>query len=264
MRDVKFLVVDDSETVRKMVRKIIETSFGARDIFEAPDGEDAIKVLESEKVDMIISDWNMPRMSGDDLLYRVRNEMGLDGIPFIMMSVNTSRDFVLTAIQLGATQYIAKPFSPKEFEDKVRTSWNYAYKRRAQRYAALPQHRVTFRLGDAEAGAEIINISRTGVLLLMEYHEGLRLFDAYDLGIEIKDVGKEGPLTISPLVGILVRLEVEEVFHPFSRMCLAAFYLRPNALVKEVENNLTRLLDFLGSRVPDLVSDNPDSPAPRG
>lgn len=263
MRDVRFLVVDDSGIVRKMVRKIIEASFGSKYILEAPDGEEAVKVLEKEKVDIIISDWNMPRMSGDELLYRLRNEMGMEGIPFIMMSVNSSRDFVLTAIQLGATQYITKPFSPKEFEDKVRTSWNYAYKRRAQRYAALPEHTVTIRLGDEEAAAEIINISRTGVLLLLEYREGLRLFDTYELAAEIKNVGGKGTLSINPLVGTLVRLEVEEVFHPFSKMCLAAFYLRPNALVKEVADNLGSLLDYLGSQMPDLISDTHETAAPK-
>ncbi len=82
--NMKVLVVDDFATMRRIVKNIL-TQLGFKHIVEADDGVTAVDVLKAEKVDMIISDWNMPKMTGLELLKHVRGEADLADIPFIMV-----------------------------------------------------------------------------------------------------------------------------------------------------------------------------------
>lgn len=112
MRDVSILIVDDTATAREMVIRALRHSFGTETILTAADGREALTVLRENRVDIIISDWNMPGMDGEELLYEVRQNQATKKIPFIMMTSNEDRDFIVTAIQLGVTNYIIKPFTP--------------------------------------------------------------------------------------------------------------------------------------------------------
>ena len=100
MRNIKYLVVDDCNMVLNLVKNIITTRLGSDNIFTATNGEEALVILDKNEIDVVISDWEMPKLSGEELLYQIRTNSRLKEIPFIMMSSLGGRDFVITAIKM--------------------------------------------------------------------------------------------------------------------------------------------------------------------
>ncbi|WP_038055142.1 response regulator [Thermodesulfobacterium hydrogeniphilum] len=116
--NLRILVVDDFATMRKIIKNIL-TQLGFKNIIEADDGTTALEVLKKEKVDLIISDWNMPKMNGLELLKAVRNDPNLKDIVFIMVTAEAQKDNVIEAIRHGVNQYIVKPFTPETLKEKL-------------------------------------------------------------------------------------------------------------------------------------------------
>ena len=116
--NLRILVVDDFATMRKIIKNIL-TQLGFKNIIEADDGTTALEVLKKEKVDLIISDWNMPKMNGLELLKAVRNDPNLKDIVFIMVTAEAQKDNVIEAIRQGVNQYIVKPFTPETLKEKL-------------------------------------------------------------------------------------------------------------------------------------------------
>ncbi len=116
--NIKILVVDDFATMRKIIKNIL-TQLGFKDIVEADDGTTALEVLKKQKVDLIISDWNMPKMSGLELLKAVRGDENLKDIKFIMVTAEAQKDNVIEAIKHGVNQYVVKPFTPETLKEKL-------------------------------------------------------------------------------------------------------------------------------------------------
>jgi two-component system chemotaxis response regulator CheY len=117
-RNLKILVVDDFSLMRKMLRKLL-SSIGFQHVVEARDAAEAIHRLEHDRFDLIFSDWNMPSMSGQELLEFVRNSESLKHTPFIMITVQADKETVTRAKECGVSQYLAKPFTAEELERKV-------------------------------------------------------------------------------------------------------------------------------------------------
>ncbi|HBT04124.1 MAG TPA: response regulator, partial [Thermodesulfobacterium commune] len=105
-------------TMRKIIKNIL-TQLGFKNILEADDGSSALELLKKEKIDLIISDWNMPKMSGLDLLKAVRNDPNLKDILFVMVTAEAQKDNVIEAIKHGVNQYIVKPFTPETLKEKL-------------------------------------------------------------------------------------------------------------------------------------------------
>jgi len=112
------MVVDDFSTMRHIVRKILK-DLQFQEVIEAENGAEALKLLESCKVDLIVSDWNMPTMTGLELLKRVRADERLKGLPFLMVTAEAQKENIIMAIQAKVSNYIVKPFSPAMFEEKL-------------------------------------------------------------------------------------------------------------------------------------------------
>lgn len=115
---MKILVVDDFPTMRRIVRNILK-QLGYENVVEAEDGTVALNVLKKEKVDLIISDWNMPQMSGIELLKAVRTTEGLKDIPFLMVTAEGQKENVLEAVKCRVSNYIVKPFTPETLLEKL-------------------------------------------------------------------------------------------------------------------------------------------------
>lgn len=116
--NIKVLVVDDFATMRRIVKNIL-VQLGFKNIVEADDGTTAMDVLKSEKIDLIISDWNMPKMTGLDLLKHVRGEAKLADIPFIMVTAEAQQDNIILAVKAKVSQYIVKPFTAETLGEKI-------------------------------------------------------------------------------------------------------------------------------------------------
>lgn len=115
---IKVLVVDDFATMRRIVKGVLK-QLGFSSIVEAEDGSGALETLKKEKVGLIVSDWNMPKMTGLDLLKAVRGDDELKGIPFIMVTAEGQKDNVVEAVKAGVSNYIVKPFTPETFSEKL-------------------------------------------------------------------------------------------------------------------------------------------------
>ena len=117
-KSIKVLVVDDFATMRRIVKGVLK-QLGFNDIIEAGDGDAALDTLEKENVGLIVSDWNMPNMSGLDLLKAVRKNNELKSIPFLMVTAEGQKENVVQAVQAGVSNYIVKPFTPETFGSKL-------------------------------------------------------------------------------------------------------------------------------------------------
>ena len=116
--NVEILLVDDAAVVRSIM-KIQLQMMGFTNIHEAPDGSIALGVLQSKKIDLIISDWNMPVMSGYELLQEVRGNLEFKDIPFIMVTAEASPSRIQMALQLKVDELILKPFTLEILENKI-------------------------------------------------------------------------------------------------------------------------------------------------
>ncbi|MBU0729196.1 MAG: response regulator [Proteobacteria bacterium] len=116
--NMKVLVVDDFATMRRIVKNIL-TQLGYKNIIEADDGTSALNILKQEKIDLIISDWNMPKMTGLDLLKAVRSDASLAVIPFIMVTAEAQQDNIILAVKAKVSQYIVKPFTAETLGEKI-------------------------------------------------------------------------------------------------------------------------------------------------
>ena len=117
-KNLKILIVDDFATMRKVIRNLLKQG-GFENVVEAEDGVAALKVLKSQQVDFIISDWNMPNMSGLELLKAVRGDDELKALPFLMVTAEALKDNVVAAVKAGVSNYIVKPFTAEVLTEKI-------------------------------------------------------------------------------------------------------------------------------------------------
>lgn len=115
---MKFLVVDDFSTMRRIVTNILKEC-GVTNIKEAEDGDIALSMLQNEKFDFVVTDWNMPRMQGIDLLKKIREFETLKHIPVLLITAEAKRENIITAAQAGADGYIVKPFNQATLREKL-------------------------------------------------------------------------------------------------------------------------------------------------
>ncbi len=115
---LKILVVDDSATMRRIVLNALKEG-GYTDVIEASDGKDALEKLMTDKIDFIITDWNMPNMSGLEFTRAVRSETNIQNIPILMVTTRGVKQDIVEALQARVNNYIVKPFTPQLLKDKI-------------------------------------------------------------------------------------------------------------------------------------------------
>jgi two-component system chemotaxis response regulator CheY len=115
---MKILVVDDFTTMRRIVRNLLK-QLGYENIDEAEDGQQALSKLKNDKYHFIISDWNMPNMTGIELLQHIRSDLELKSLPFLMVTAEAEKERVIEAIKTGVNNYIIKPFTAEILKDKM-------------------------------------------------------------------------------------------------------------------------------------------------
>ena len=118
-KSIKILIVDDFATMRKVIRNLLKQS-GYENIVEAEDGVNALKILKSQKIDFIVSDWNMPNMNGLELLKEVRADEDLKTLPFLMVTAEALQENVVAAVKAGVSNYIVKPFTSETLDEKIK------------------------------------------------------------------------------------------------------------------------------------------------
>ncbi len=117
-QNFKILVVDDFSTMRRIVRNILK-QLGFNNVEEAEDGDVAFEKLKKGDFKLIVSDWNMPNMTGLELLKAVRADEKLKDIPVILVTAEAEKDNILQAAQAGVNDYIVKPFTAEIMKHKI-------------------------------------------------------------------------------------------------------------------------------------------------
>lgn len=117
-KDLRFLVVDDFSTMRRIVRNLLK-ELGFTNVDEAEDGADALTKLRNTAIDFVITDWNMPNMDGLELLKNIRSDAGLATTPVLMVTAEAKKENIIAAAQAGASGYVVKPFTAAILEEKL-------------------------------------------------------------------------------------------------------------------------------------------------
>ena len=115
---IKILIVDDFATMRRILKNILK-QLGFKNLVEADDGTTAWEVLEGQGIDLIVSDWNMPKMTGLELLKKVRANDTYKDTPFLMVTAEAQKQNVIEAVQAGVSNYVVKPFTAEAISDKL-------------------------------------------------------------------------------------------------------------------------------------------------
>lgn len=116
--EMNILLVDDFATMRRIMKNILR-QLQFINIMEADDGTVAWELMQKNPVDFVISDWNMPIMTGIELLRKIRADERFSKIPFLMVTAESQEDNILEAVQAGVSNYIVKPFTPEVLEQKI-------------------------------------------------------------------------------------------------------------------------------------------------
>ncbi len=122
-KNMNVLVVDDFSTMRRIVKNILR-QIGFTNIVEADDGTTAWATLNSSKIDFIVSDWNMPQMTGIELLRKVRSSEEFADIPFLMVTAEAQQENIIEAVQAKVSNYIVKPFTAETLGQKIDKIFN--------------------------------------------------------------------------------------------------------------------------------------------
>ncbi len=115
---MKVLVADDFATMRKIVRNILK-QIGFDNIVEAEDGQAAIQVLKTENIGLVVTDWNMPNMTGLELLQKIRSDPKTANIPVLMVTAEGLKENVVAAVKAGVNNYVVKPFTAEVLQEKL-------------------------------------------------------------------------------------------------------------------------------------------------
>lgn len=115
---MNLLVVDDSSTMRRIIINTLK-KLGNHEIVEAANGREAIDRLAAGPVDLVITDWNMPEMSGIEFVRSVRASKNREQLPILMVTTNAAHDDIVAAVEAGVNNYVVKPFTPETMREKI-------------------------------------------------------------------------------------------------------------------------------------------------
>ena len=115
---MRVLIVDDFSTMRRIIKNILR-QLGFSNIIEADDGTSAWEVLTKDQIDFIISDWNMPQMTGIELLRKVRGSEEFADLPFLLVTAEAQQENIIEAVQAKVSNYIVKPFTAETLGQKI-------------------------------------------------------------------------------------------------------------------------------------------------
>ncbi|MBK8186010.1 MAG: chemotaxis response regulator CheY [Cellvibrio sp.] len=117
-KNMKILIVDDFSTMRRIIKNLLR-DLGFSNTHEADDGQTALPMLKNGDFQFLVTDWNMPGMTGIDLLKAVRADEKLSTLPVLMVTAEAKRDQIIEAAQAGVNGYVVKPFTAQALKEKI-------------------------------------------------------------------------------------------------------------------------------------------------
>jgi len=186
------LVVEDNATVRRFIVSVVKNQLNCDNVMQAASADEAMKTLAGSKhkklnMSIILSDWEMPGMSGDDFLLAIRSDPETAEIPFLMVTARNDRDSIIMAAQAGVSEYLIKPFSATTLIQKIHRVMGMQERRAMARFKTMSEDtvEVKFNPNAAYTGA-LINLSQTGVLMRTPVfkHGPVAIYDIVELVIK--------------------------------------------------------------------------------
>ena len=118
---MRFLIVDDSSTMRRIIINTLN-KLGYKECHEASNGREGVETLAATPVDMVITDWNMPEMSGIEFVRALRANDATKQLPVLMVTTNAAEDDIVEALKAGVNNYVVKPFTPDTIKEKIQAA----------------------------------------------------------------------------------------------------------------------------------------------
>ena len=179
----KVLVVDDEASIREMLRLALEIS--DFECLEAADIHEAYRLITDESPDMVLLDWMLPGGSGIELLRRLKKEEATQALPVIMLTAKTHEDNVVQGLEVGADDYITKPFAPKELIARMK-----AILRRSSSEEGGSELRVGQRVGHADKELTGFQLVQIFLAIGRIAARSLNLQDCLSVGKDVVPVGE--------------------------------------------------------------------------
>jgi CheY-like chemotaxis protein len=206
MQELRALIVDDVQSMRKFLKFGMEKTFPKVFIDEACNGKEAQLKLESGKYDLVLCDWEMPLLNGEELLCWMREQPSLKKTPFIMVTSRDDKSSVVRAMEQGVDSYVIKPFTADGLAQKVMSLISRADRRETERIEVQGSTRLRF--GENVAQGNIIDVSLGGIFNTFSRANPLPgIFGEVKLDISLNE-----SLKIEGLKGFVVRIQAAEAF----------------------------------------------------
>jgi two-component system chemotaxis response regulator CheY len=180
------LLVDNAAKARTLLKELLIKRLGCETVLEAANGAEAWQTIEHRTVDAIVMNRRLPKMSGLELLVKIRESEAFAKLPVLMIMNSSDDEAVLKAVHLGVSDFLVKPFTPRDFVVKYRRLLQSDERR------ALPRHQLTavrskISLMDKAIGSlcgTAVNMSMSGLLAKMQFSRNLAVYDKVDLRIQ--------------------------------------------------------------------------------
>lgn len=239
MRKLNVLVVDDVASMRKFLKYGLDKSFPEISVDEAANGKEAQVKLEKEEYDLVLCDWEMPYVNGEELLTWVRNHPTLSKMPFIMVTSRSDKPSVLKAMHGGVDSYMIKPFTADGLAQKVMMLVDKADRREAERFEAHGGINLHFR--DQVARGDIVDLSMGGLFGLISRKNPLpSIFDKVRVDITLEDTQKKA----EGIEGFIIRIQAAEAFIDAENVKIAVKFLDQSS---ESTDKIQQLIESLKS-----------------
>ncbi len=237
MKKLNVLIVDDVASMRKFVKYGLEKSFPDISVAEAANGKEAQAKLEKEEYDLVLCDWEMPYVNGEELLTWVRKHPILSKTPFIMVTSRSDKPSVLNAMHGGVDSYMIKPFTADGLAQKVMLLVDKADRRESERFEV--QGAINLRFRDKAAGGSIVDLSMGGLFCVVSRKNPLpSIFEEVRVDIMLEDPKKSA----DGIEGFIIRIQAAEAFIDAENVKIAVKFLDSSS---ETPNKIQQLLESL-------------------
>lgn len=220
MKKLKVLIVDDIASMRKFARFNLEKSFPGINVDEAAGGKEAQTKIELTGYDLILCDWEMPDITGDEVLRWVRQHPTMSATPFMMVTSRNDKHSVMRAVEAGANSYVVKPYTAEMLMQKITAVIDKFDRRRHERFAVGGS--VTARFRDAVTKGAIIDLSLGGLFCSITRSNPIPgIFEKTLLDISLDDDRE-----IKGIEAFVIRIQAAEAFIDAEEIRLAFKFLQ--------------------------------------
>lgn len=236
MKTLKALLVDDVASMRKFLKYGLEKTFPNVVVDEASNGKEAQAKLEKSDYDLVLSDWEMPLVNGEELLRWLRQHPTLNKTPFIMITSRDDKPSVLKAMHAGVDSYVVKPFTAEGLAQKVITVVEKADRREQERFEVHGSLNLHF--GDQVAHGSIIDLGMGGIFGLFGRNNPLpRILQKVLVDIKLENSHK-----VDGLEAFVIRMQAAEAFIDAENVKIAVKFCElPDVRSKELQQVLDSL-----------------------